>query len=55
MNLRRTGLVLLVLAGAAVAVLAGIGTGESFEDSGSLWGEPDAAVIDSEIGSQQER
>ena len=32
-------MVLLVLAGVGLAVIAGIGTGDSFADEGSLWGD----------------
>ena len=46
-------MVLLVLAGVALAVMAGIGTGDSFADDGSLWGEYYQAGETGEVESSQ--
>lgn len=48
MNTRRVTLVLLVLIAAAVVLVAGIGTGDSFADSGGLWGGADTAAVEAE-------
>lgn len=43
----RIVLTLLVVAAAVLAVLAGLGTGDSFESTSGLWGDPDTAVVQS--------
>lgn len=48
MNLRRVVFVVLVLVAAALAVLAGIGTGGSFGANEGLWEEPDTAAVEAE-------
>lgn len=46
MKWRNLLITLFVLAAVAVAVLAGIGTGDSFESDGDLWGRQDTAAVE---------
>lgn len=46
MKTERIMLTLLVVA-AVLAVLAGLGTGDSSESTSGLWGDPDTAVVQS--------
>lgn len=48
MNPRRVKLAVLVLVATAVVILAGIGTGDSFADGGTLWGGPETEAVESE-------
>ena len=47
-NMKRTFVIVLFAIAMLLAILAGIGTGDSLESSASLWGQPDTTQVQAE-------